>query len=156
MNQSASTSPSDSANADVPRASNTQHTVLYIEDNAANIRLVERIFAGRTDIKIVVATQGHLGLDLAREHQPAVVLLDLHLPDIDGEQVLRQLRDDALIRTAPVIVLSADANHRQIQRLLEGGAAAYLTKPLDIHQLVDTVDELISERWPRPMRSEPC
>lgn len=86
----------------------------------------------------------------------AVVLLDLHLPDIDGEQVLRQLRDDALTRTAPVIVLSADANHRQIQRLLEGGAAAYLTKPLDIHQLVDTVDELISERWPRPMRSEPC
>ena len=83
-------------------------------------------------------------------------MLDLHLPDIDGEQVLRQLRDDALTRTAPVIVLSADANHRQIQRLLEGGAAAYLTKPLDIHQLVDTVDELISERWPRPMRSEPC
>ena len=155
MSQSASNSPSDSVPADAPRTSNSAHTVLYIEDNAANVRLVERVFAGRADIEILVATQGRLGLDLARTRHPAVVLLDLHLPDINGEQVLQQLRDDPATRMVPVIVLSADANYRQIQRLLEAGAVAYLTKPLDIHQLVDTVDELISERWPRPVRSGP-
>ena len=120
--------------------------VLYIEDNAANLRLVERVFERRPDIRMISASRGLLGLEMARSHQPAVVLLDLHLPDIDGDEVLRRLRADERTQAIPVVILSADANDRQIQRLLEAGAAAYLTKPLDIHTLVDTVDEV----KPRP------
>ena len=127
------------------------HVVLYIEDNAANLRLVERVFERRPDIRMISATRGLLGLEMARTRQPAVVLLDLHLPDIDGDEVLRRLRADELTQTIPVVILSADASDRQIQRLLEAGAAAYLTKPLDIHNLVDTVDQVIPRTTAAPL-----
>ena len=126
------------------------HVVLYIEDNAANLRLVERVFERRPDIRMISATRGLRGLDMAREHRPAVVLLDLHLPDIDGDEVLLRLRADELTEAIPVVILSADANDRQIQRLLEAGATAYLTKPLDIHNLVETVDEVIPRTTEAP------
>jgi CheY-like chemotaxis protein len=127
------------------------HVILYIEDNAANLRLVERIFERRPDIRMLSAARGLVGLEMARAHQPAVVLLDLHLPDIDGDEVLRRLRTDELTEAIPVVILSADANDRQIQRLLEAGAAAYLTKPLDIHKLVETVDEVIPRAAAAPL-----
>jgi CheY-like chemotaxis protein len=128
-----------------PRASDAHHTVLYIEDNAVNRLLVERVFEHRSNIDVIVATRGLLGLEMARDHQPAVVLLDIHLPDVNGDKVLTRLRDDALTRDIPVVVLSADASDRQVQRLLNLGAAAYLTKPLDVHKLLETVDVMISE-----------
>lgn len=84
-----------------------------------------------------------------RIRQPDVVLLDINLPDVSGEEVLRQIRADPLTATIPVVVVSADANYRQIQLLLEAGAVAYLTKPLDIHDLLSTVDELIAGRSQR-------
>jgi CheY-like chemotaxis protein len=130
----------------VGRASGAQHTVLYIEDNAVNRLLVERVFEHRSNIDVIVATRGLLGLEMARDHQPAVVLLDIHLPDVNGDKVLTRLRDDPLTRDIPVVVLSADASDRQMQRLLNLGAAAYLTKPLDVHKLLDTVDGMISEQ----------
>jgi CheY-like chemotaxis protein len=125
------------------RASDDRHTVLYIEDNSVNRLLVERVFDRRPDVDVIVATRGLLGLEMARDHQPSVILLDIHLPDVNGDKVLTRLRDDPLTRSIPVVVLSADASDRQIQRLLNLGAAAYLTKPLDVHKLVDTVDEMI-------------
>ena len=128
------------------RASDAQHTVLYIEDNAVNRLLVERVFEHRSNIDIIVATRGLLGLEMARDHQPAIVLLDIHLPDVNGDKVLTRLRDDPLTRDIPVVVLSADASDRQMQRLLNLGAAAYLTKPLDVHKLLETVDAMISEQ----------
>jgi CheY-like chemotaxis protein len=128
------------------RASDAQHTVLYIEDNAVNRLLVERVFEHRSNIDIIVATRGLLGLEMARDHQPAIVLLDIHLPDVNGDKVLTRLRDDPLTRDIPVVVLSADASDRQMQRLLNLGAAAYLTKPLDVHKLLETVDGMISEQ----------
>jgi CheY-like chemotaxis protein len=130
---------------------NEPRRVLYIEDNAANLRLVERVFERRPDIAMVTATRGLVGLEMAREQQPDVVLLDLHLPDIDGDEVLHRLRNDALTHAIPVVILSADANDRQIQRLLEAGAAAYLTKPLDIHTLVEIVDEVMPRSSPAPL-----
>ena len=72
---------------------------------------------------------------MARDRQPVVVLLDLDLPDIYGDEVLQRLRADPATKTIPVLVLSANADYRQIQRLLETGAVAYLTKPLDVHDL---------------------
>lgn len=110
-------------------------TVLYIEDNLANLRLVERILADDPTIEIVSAMQGRLGVDLARQHQPALILLDLHLPDLSGDEVLRQLRDDPATSAIPVAILSADATPGQIRRLLAEGAHSYLTKPLDVAEL---------------------
>jgi CheY-like chemotaxis protein len=132
-------------------ANEPSRRILYIEDNAANMRLVERVFERRADIEMLTATRGQDGLELARTRQPEVVLLDLHLPDLDGDEVLRLLRADPITQSIPVVILSADANDRQIQRLLEAGAAAYLTKPLDIHTLVATVDEMLPRRSPAPI-----
>jgi len=119
--------------------------VLYIEDNLANLRLVQRVFSARHEIEIIPALQGRLGIDLARQHHPALILLDLHLPDLPGDEVLQQLCDDPTTASIPVVILSADATERQRQRLLAAGASAYLTKPLDIRQLLRIVDELLSE-----------
>ena len=78
-----------------------------------------------------------------REHQPSLVLLDLHLPDMGGEEVLQRLRDDPATASIPVVIVSADAIDRNIQRRLEAGASAYLTKPVDTRLLMEVVDELI-------------
>ena len=121
-----------------------RNKVLYIEDNLSNIRLVERVLARRDDVEVIPATQGRLGLALARDHQPKLVLLDLHLPDMDGDEVLRQLRQDPLTSTIPVVMLSADATAGQIERLLAMGATAYLTKPLEVRDLLDLLAETIA------------
>jgi signal transduction histidine kinase len=131
---------------DLARPAPSRHSkkILHIEDNASNLRLVERILARDGDIELVSAMQGRLGLELAREHKPALILLDLHLPDITGDEVLRQLRDDPHTSGIPVVVVSADATAGQIRRLLAEGAQAYLTKPLDVAQLRDLVDAVPS------------
>ena len=85
--------------------------------------------------------QGRLGLELAREHLPALVLLDLHLPDISGDEVLQRLRDDPVTAKIPVVIVSADATPGQIQRLLNAGALAYLTKPIDVAELLGMLDD---------------
>jgi signal transduction histidine kinase len=123
-------------------ASRPSRKILYIEDNISNLRLVERVLQRDGDVELVTAMQGRLGVELAREHQPAMILLDLHLPDVTGDEVLRQLRDDPHTSTIPVVVVSADATSRQIKRLLAEGASAYLTKPLDIAELRGLVDSL--------------
>ena len=84
--------------------------------------------------------QGRLGLSLAREHRPDLILVDLHLPDISGEDVLREVKDDPVLARTPVIVLSADATPGQVRRLVAAGARAYLTKPLDVRELLTHID----------------
>jgi signal transduction histidine kinase/CheY-like chemotaxis protein len=129
---------------DQVRTTDGPHSViLYIEDNMANLKLVQRILANRGDIHIVPAMQGRLGLELARQHRPSLILLDLHLPDTDGDTVLQQLRDDPSTSSIPVVILSADATTSHIQRLQTAGASAYLTKPLNVRQLLATIDELL-------------
>ncbi len=115
-------------------------TVLYIEDNPSNIKLVDTILKERPEITLLVAQQGSLGLELAREHAPALVLLDLNLPDISGEEVLRRLRADQRTARIPVVMVSADATSRQAVRLRNVGADGYLTKPFDIAQFFAVVD----------------
>ncbi|MEA3216003.1 MAG: hypothetical protein QOJ19_2159, partial [Acidimicrobiia bacterium] len=117
-----------------------QRRVLQIEDNLANVKLVERVLAQRPDVDVIAAMHGSLGLQLAHEHRPILVLLDLHLPDIGGEQVLRRLRDDPITASTPVVIVSADATAGQAQRLLAAGATGYLTKPIDVRQLLDILD----------------
>lgn len=120
--------------------------ILYIEDNLANLSLIETIFAGRTGIELIPALQGQLGLDLAWEHVPDLILLDVHLPDLSGVEVLGRLRSDSRTARTPVVVISADAMPGRSERLLQRGAQAYLTKPLDVQLFLDTVDRLLGER----------
>jgi len=120
-------------------------TVLYVEDNVSNFKLIEELMALRPGVKLIPAMQGRMGLDLARQHHPHVILLDVHLPDISGDEVLRRLRDDPETRHIPVVVISADATSRQIDRLRAAGAREYLTKPLDIKKLLALLDQLLKE-----------
>jgi CheY-like chemotaxis protein len=124
------------------------HTVLYLEDTEANTRLVQRIFQRRPEVELITTTHGLIGIDMARDRQPAVVLLDVDLPDIDGAVVLKCLRANPLTAAIPVVIVSADAVDWHIQHFLESGAVAYLTKPLDISNLLTTVDDLIREQAP--------
>ncbi len=118
-------------------------TVLYIEDNLSNFRLIERALERLGEVRLLPAMLGQLGLDLAREHRPDVILLDLHLPDIAGEEVLARLVAEPATRQIPVVILSADASSSQADRLLASGARAYLTKPIDVLAFLGLVDELI-------------
>ncbi|MDQ1447808.1 MAG: hypothetical protein QOC79_779 [Actinomycetota bacterium] len=121
-----------------------RQTLLYIEDNLANLKLVQRVVAHRNDVDIIPAMQGRLGLELATEHQPALILLDLHLPDIPGDQVLQELRSNSATASIPVVVVSADATLGQQQRLLSAGALAYLTKPYEVQELLRIIDEALT------------
>jgi CheY-like chemotaxis protein len=120
-------------------------TILYIEDNLSNLRLIELILADWPGVRLLSAMQGRIGLELAREHHPDLILLDLHLPDLAGDLVLAQLQADAEMSSIPVFVLSADAQLRQIERLLVAGARLYLTKPLDVRVFRKALHDLFIE-----------
>jgi signal transduction histidine kinase/CheY-like chemotaxis protein len=122
-----------------------QHaTVVYIEDNPSNLRLVERALERVPGVRLVSAIQGGIGLDLVREHHPDLVLLDLHLPDLSGAEVLGRLKADSATASIPVVVVSADATPSQVERLEEAGVAAYMTKPIDVRLLLETVNRYLA------------
>lgn len=131
------------SNPDGARAAVSLHSVLYIEDNIASISLVEQILALRPGLSVETSMQGRLGVSLAREHRPDLILLDLNLADVSGRDVLAELKADPRTQPIPVLMISADASPGQIQRLLDGGAAGYLTKPLDVPQFLGEVDRLL-------------
>jgi CheY-like chemotaxis protein len=116
-------------------------TVLYIEDNATNARLVEKILVRRPGAELRLAPTGAAGIDQAEQHQPDVILLDLHLPDIAGETVLERLRSNPKTADIPVIIVSADASPSHIERLLAHGAAHYLTKPFDVREFLTVIED---------------
>ena len=118
-------------------------TVLYIEDNLANLHLVETLLSRIGTIEVITAMQGQLGLELARTHRPDLILLDLHLPDMDGEDIARVLRGDEVTRDIPVVVLSADAYSSVRRRLLAIGVDAYLTKPFKVTEMTELVARLL-------------
>ena len=120
--------------------------ILYIEDNASNLRLLELALEDWGDIKLLSAVQGQVGLDLARAHRPDLILLDLHLPDMQGYDVLNTLKSDPATSDIPVVVISADAMSRQIKRLIDAGAYDYLTKPLDLRRLGQVVRAVLGGR----------
>ncbi|HEY0072428.1 MAG TPA: ATP-binding protein, partial [Chloroflexia bacterium] len=128
----------------VPQLHTEERQVLYIEDNLSNLKLIERILERRTNIRLLSAMQGGLGLELAREQQPDLIMLDLHLPDMHGDEVLQRLKAAPETAGIPVVILSADATPRQVERLLAAGARAYLTKPLDVKQLIGVLEETLN------------
>jgi PAS domain S-box-containing protein len=126
-----------------PPAESTTGGVLYVEDNPANVRLVERVLAQRGGLALVTSAEGAPTLALARRHRPDLILLDVHLPDVSGEAVLAQLRADPATVSIPVIMVSADATPGQIDRLLAAGADDYLTKPIDVARLLALLDTVL-------------
>ncbi len=123
------------------RVFDSKRKILYIEDNLSNLTLIEEILREQPEIELLSAMQGQLGLDLARKHLPNLILLDLHLPDLPGWEVLSRLRSQEDTRDIPVVIISADATNRQIEQLMATGARAYLTKPLDVNEFFRVLEE---------------
>jgi CheY-like chemotaxis protein len=139
--------PFQGAELDVPLLSEVnrpERTLLYIEDNPANLKLVEHLLQAQAGVHLVTASHGALGLELARRHHPDLIILDLHLPDVMGWEILHQLRSDDATRDIPVIVLSADTTASQRSRLLEAGADRYLTKPINASNFLNTLEEVMA------------
>jgi CheY-like chemotaxis protein len=111
--------------------------LLYVEDNPANLKLVEQIIARRPDLRLLTAVNGHLGIEVARASQPEVILMDINLPDINGFEVLRILREDPATAHIPIVALSANAMPPDIEKGLEAGFFRYLTKPIKIMEFMD-------------------
>ncbi len=122
--------------------------VLYIEDDPANLILVRHLLERRPGIHLLTASQGHLGLELAAAHHPDLILLDLHLPDINGREIYARLQAEATTRSIPVVVVSASAMPQEIEAMMEAGITQYLTKPLDIRQFLETVDRFLARSAP--------
>jgi CheY-like chemotaxis protein len=112
-------------------------TLLYVEDNPANLKLVEQLIARRPDLRLLTAVNGRLGVEVARASQPEVILMDINLPDINGFEVLKILREDPATAHIPVVALSANAMPRDIEKGLEAGFFRYLTKPIKIMEFMD-------------------
>jgi CheY-like chemotaxis protein len=112
----------------------TRRSVLYIEDNLSNLTLIEHLLHEYSGFRLLTAMQGRIGLDLARQHSPDLILLDLHLPDIQGWDVLAELQGCEATRHIPTVIVSADATEGQCKRLLDAGACDYITKPIDVTQ----------------------
>lgn len=124
----------------------TKLKVLCVEDNPSNLLLIEQIFRYRPAVQLLTATDGVSGAEMIREHLPDLVLLDLNLPDIGGEEILIALKADPTTSRIPVVVLSADATAGQFERLISGGAYSYLTKPVDVAELLRVVDAAVTDR----------
>ncbi|QNA91198.1 PAS domain S-box protein [Massilia sp. Dwa41.01b] len=120
--------------------SGDQPTLLYVEDNPANLALVEQLIARRGDLKLLTAIDGQLGIELARTYLPDVILMDINLPGISGYGALKCLRDDPATAHIPVLALSANAVPRDIEKGLEAGFFRYLTKPIRVHEFMNALD----------------
>jgi signal transduction histidine kinase/ActR/RegA family two-component response regulator len=128
-------------------------SILCIEDNPANVEVVARYLRGRPGTRLLSAISGRVGIECAVRDVPDIILLDLHLPDLQGDEVLNELKADPATAAIPVIVLSADASRGVIRRLLAGGAYAYLTKPIELAELgdlIDTCDAARAQKQPQP------
>jgi PAS domain S-box-containing protein len=115
-------------------------TLLYVEDNPANLTLIEQLVARRPDMRLLSAKDGNLGIQLARTNQPDVILMDINLPGIGGIEALRILRADPATAHIPVVALSANAMPRDIEKGLQAGFFRYLTKPIKVDEFMQTLD----------------
>ena len=159
--QSAAALPSDasgvksaaSSDAPVPPAHSgngqsngaSQFTILCIEDNEPQFRLVESILEDMPRLELLWSPRASVGLETATTRLPQLILLDLDLPDMHGSEVLMRLQASAATARIPVIIISADANPSRIERMLEAGARNYLTKPFDIRRFSCMIEEIVAE-----------
>jgi CheY-like chemotaxis protein len=129
-----------------------QQTVLYVEDNPANLELVEQIIARRSNLRLLGAADASLGIEFARVYHPAVILMDINLPGISGIEAMKILRADPATAHIPIIALSANAVPRDIHRGLEAGFFNYITKPIKVNQLMDALDAALAHAGAKTAR----
>jgi len=127
-----------------------KRTILYVEDNLSNLTLIEQVLAELPNVQLISSMQGQLGIELALRHVPDLILLDLHLPDVPGWDVLARLQNEAATREIPVVIISADATSRQLERLMAAGARAYLTKPLDVEEFFHVIKDIFAPQLAEP------
>ncbi|MHB8681954.1 MAG: hybrid sensor histidine kinase/response regulator [Acidimicrobiales bacterium] len=118
--------------------------VLHVEDNPSNASFVAQVLAKRPLVRLVSAADAHMGLELARQHRPQLLLLDLHLPDLSGDEMLYRIKGMPELADTSVVVVSADATPARIRRMLDLGVQGYLTKPVDVEALLALVDEHVA------------
>jgi len=119
-------------------------TLLYVEDNPANLTLVEQLLERRSDMRLLSAKNAYLGIQIARTSQPEVILMDINLPGLSGLEALKLLREDPLTAHIPVVALSANAMPRDIQKGLDAGFFRYLTKPIKVNEFMDTLSTALA------------
>jgi len=115
-------------------------TLLYVEDNPANLMLIEKLIARQPNIRLLSAKDGNRGIAIARASLPDAILMDINLPGISGIDALKILTDDPTTAHIPVIALSANAMPRDIEKGLEAGFFRYLTKPIKVNEFMETLD----------------
>jgi CheY-like chemotaxis protein len=120
-----------------------QRILLYVEDNPANLMLVEQVIEGHPHLSIMSAREGAEGVSLARDHLPDVILMDINLPGISGIEAMNNLRKDPATKHIPIIALSAHAMLQDIEKGLKAGFLRYITKPIRINELMNALDEAL-------------
>jgi signal transduction histidine kinase/AmiR/NasT family two-component response regulator len=129
-------------------------TLLYVEDNPANLELVEQLIARRPDLRLLSAAEGNLGIEFARAYQPEVILMDINLPGISGIEVMKILHADPATAHIPIVALSANAVPRDIERGMEAGFFNYLTKPIKVNEFMEALDAALEHARTAPSRAE--
>ena len=132
-----------------PAAEQARCTILYIEDNPANRRLVEKVLARHPGIHLLTASSAEEGLVVAEREHPALILLDINLPGMDGFEALRRLQDKPATRDTPVLAITANAMAQDIERGRQAGFVDYLAKPLDLPSLLDRIDFWVAKSGDR-------
>ena len=118
---------------------NFNHTVLYIEDNPANLSLMEMIFERLENVRMISAHTAELGLELAEQERPDLILMDINLPGMSGVEALKQIQSSETLRSTPVIAVSANAMKHDIENALQAGFKSYITKPFEVTEIIDAV-----------------
>jgi PAS domain S-box-containing protein len=130
-----------------------RRTVLYVEDNSANLKLVEQLIARHPNMRLLSALNGNLGIELARANRPDVILMDINLPGISGVEALKILREDPATAHIPVVALSANAMPRDIEKGLRAGFFRYITKPIKVDEFMDMLNVALEFAGQRARRS---
>lgn len=131
-------------------------TMLYVEDNPANLRLIEEIIRFRSDLHLISAVNGDLGIALARAHLPQVILMDINLPGISGTEARRVLSEDSRTAHIPVIALTANAMQHDIKQGMKAGFFRYLTKPVKIEALTEAINSALALASNAPAQEDGC
>ena len=142
--QPATAEPPNTGVVALPTEATQVYTMLYVEDNVANLMLVEDVMARRTDVRMLSAHDGYTGLALAKAHNPDVILMDINLPGMSGLQTLTILKSDPALKHIPVVALSANAMPHDIESGLSADFFDYLTKPVKIYELMTALDEALA------------
>ncbi|MES2320454.1 MAG: ATP-binding protein [Pseudomonadota bacterium] len=127
-----------------PIAPGVSHTLLYVEDNPANLKLVQEIVGFRADLRLLSAPDAHLGIEMAKAHSPDLILMDINLPGMNGIDALHELRRDPRSSHIPVLALTANAMPRDIERGIDAGFYRYLTKPINIDEFNEAIDSTLA------------